>query len=250
MIEKQTLWRAEAIALDATDENWFTVGGGQYGTGDLHVDATNIPDSSATGGVWHEINMHGFDRLRIYGEIICVVAGSVASVNLGLVPFAFARPDNHNDPAALVAAPDRILGVDLARASANNESGGTRLTNIAVQRTAETTDMLLTSRWDASAVSILPGALTTDAQPILRAGAGAAPNQVQRWWYDIAEFGAVPSSIYAEAINPGLPFSDLTGHTKVYVAMLAREDGASTGSGALIGGTITAVKYREGSSMR
>lgn len=249
MQEYQTLWRNEAVLYDAStlnEINWFTKGGGTSGQGDLLVDAANIPDATATGGVWNEINMNGFDYLRIYGEIYCLTPGTMTVADVGIVPFAFGRPTLKGATTGLPTT-DGILGQDLAMADANQESAGTRLTNFAVQRTAETTDILLTSTWSQTGtVSILPGNLATDAQPVLLTGPAIA---TRRWWYDVGYFG-VAGAVYTEAVGPGVPLARLSGLDKAYVAIGARNDTAGTGSGAILGGRIIAVKYREGLSQR
>lgn len=254
MQEYQTLWRNEAVLYDAStlnEINWFTTAGGTSGEGDLHVGSTTIPDATVAaagnGSVWHEINMNGFDGLRIYGEIYCITTGTLTVADVGIVPFAFGRPLLQGATTGLLTGTDGILGQDLAFADANEESGGTRLTNFAIQRTAETTDILLTSTWSQTGtVSILPGALATDAQPVLLATPAIA---TRRWFYDVGYFG-VAGSTYTEAIGPGVPIARLSAMPKVYVGIGARNDTAGTGANAILGGRILAIKYRKGLSQR
>ena len=238
--QETVLWSSDSASLNSGNgaHQWFTR------TGGVLTDSTNIPDLAATGGVWTKVNMSGFDYLRVWGQILLVNNAGWTGILSGIMPYAFGRSKSTHNYDILNGSADEILGANITTAAGNVTAGATRLSSFAIQRTLETTDILIGSDW-TNMPRVLPGLLTTDACPIGRA-AGAAIGQRRRWFYDVGPIGV--SASYTKTKDLGSPLVRCSGFDEVYIAMKILNDVWVGGSGNItVAGEIKAVAFNEGS---
>lgn len=242
-LKEHTMWKSDGIAFNTGNgaHQWFTKNNG------ILSNSTQLADDPATGGIWTEIPMAGFDYLRVFGSIVITDIGSWTAGQAGLMPYAFGRyTQTPSEDLVVMPDDDNLLGANVGTATANEEGGATRLTCSTLQfntTSGETSSIRFTQNW-SNATRIHTGTAANETQPIIKFS-GAAVGDVRHWWYDIGPgYDLSGGAPYQHTINPGVPRARLSGFEKIYVALKVLNEGAWTGSGDFeIGGHIRAVAY-------
>ena len=122
--ETQVLWKTESAAYNpgANLHQWFARDNTFY------AQSPGIPDQPTGPGVWHKINMAGFNHLRIYGDIVPVDIGARTTTDIQIRPYAMGR--GPTPEVQTLVDNEQFLGKLMADASADIAAGTTRLTNV------------------------------------------------------------------------------------------------------------------------